>query len=163
MTAGHSRAVIPLLGGRAITQVGILVADLDAALAGHDGLGPRERWHIVERSPSPGRGRHHYRGEEAQFQSRLAFSPSTPEVELIQPLSGPSIYEEWLANHGHGMHHLGIAVDSLNDAIAEMGAAGYEVVQSGVGYGPGGSGGYAYFDTEAVLGYLVEAIEHPKG
>ena len=26
--------------------------------------------------------------------------------ELIQPLDGPSIYKEWLDEHGEGLHHV---------------------------------------------------------
>jgi methylmalonyl-CoA/ethylmalonyl-CoA epimerase len=117
----------------------------------------------VERSPSPGRGRYIYRGEPAVFAIRLAFSSTTPQLELIQPLAGPSIYDEWLASHSYGMHHLGVVVSSLTDAIAEMRAVGYEVIQSGAGYGPAGDGGHAYFDTADALGYLLEAIEPPRG
>jgi hypothetical protein len=76
-------------------------------------------------------------------------------------VSGPSIYAEWLATHGFGLHHLAVEVELLSDAIILMAQAGFAVLQSATGYGPGGTGGHAYFDTEPALGYLLEAIEPP--
>lgn len=43
-----------------------------------------------------------------------------------------------------------------------MRRAGYDVLQSGRGYGLDGDGGYAYFDTERDFEVIVEAIEVPK-
>ena len=60
---------------------------------------------------------------------------------------------------GRGLHHLGITVESVDATIAEMAAAGYPCLQQGYGFGADGSGGFAYFDTEAELGYLLEALE----
>ena len=92
----------------------------------------------------------------------IAISPTTPQIELVQPREGPSIYEEWLAQRGEGLHHLGFWVDSLTDAAAEFTASGYEAIQTGAGYGLDGDGGYSYFDTSAELGVILELIEVPK-
>jgi methylmalonyl-CoA/ethylmalonyl-CoA epimerase len=43
-----------------------------------------------------------------------------------------------------------------------MEAQGFAVLQSGRAYGVDGDGGYAYFETDAALGCLVEAIELPR-
>jgi hypothetical protein len=40
-----------------------------------------------------------------------------------------------------------------------MARAGFACLQHGYGFGADGSGGFAYFDTERELGYLVEALE----
>ncbi len=29
-------------------------------------------------------------------------------VELLQPENGPSIYKEWLDEHGEGLHHIAV-------------------------------------------------------
>ena len=63
---------------------------------------------------------------------------------------------------GEGLHHLGFWVDSLTEAAAEFTASGYEAIQTGAGYGLDGDGGYAYFDTSAELGVILELIEVPK-
>ena len=93
---------------------------------------------------------------------RLALRGSDPQLELLQPLDGPDILSEWLERHGEGLHHLGYEVRSLDETIAEMAHAGYECIQHGYGFGADGSGGFAYFETEHELGYLIEAIEPAK-
>jgi len=149
--------VAPPLSGRPF-QIGILVADVDAAVAKHEAiLGPQE-WIRVENGPENLHGLH-YRGEPADFWMRLALTGSDPQLELLQPLDGPSILAEWLERRGEGLHHVAVLVESLDDTIAAMADAGYACLQHGYGFGADGSGGFAYFDTEAALGYLVEALE----
>ena len=153
--------VAPPLSGRPF-QIGILVADVDAAIAKHEAiLGPQE-WIRVENSPDNLHGLH-YRGEPADYSMRLALTGSNPQLELLQPLDGPSILQEWLDSRGEGLHHVGFLVESLDATIAEMAAAGYPCLQHGYGFGADGSGGFAYFDTEAELGYLLEALEPATG
>jgi methylmalonyl-CoA/ethylmalonyl-CoA epimerase len=157
-----SSSSVPLLAERPIAQVGVLVEDLDRALAAHTRVAPREAWAIVEPGSEPRPGVHRYRGAPLSGQARIAFSPGVPQIELIQHLRGDSIYSEWLADHGFGLHHLAVDVEDLSDATQRMATAGFGVLQSGVGYGPGGSGGHAYFDTGNTLGYILEAIATGK-
>jgi hypothetical protein len=42
-----------------------------------------------------------------------------------------------------------------------MERGGFATLQAGFGFAPGGRGGFAYFDTTAALGYLLEAVELP--
>jgi len=101
------------------------------------------------------------RGKDASYSMRLAFAGEAPELELIEPVDGESLYSEWLAERGEGLHHLAVVVDSLDDAIAALEAAGYPNIQSGHGFAPNGKGGYAYFDTTHALGFILEAVELP--
>jgi len=96
------------------------------------------------------------------FRARLALNDSEPQFELIQPLSGPGAHQEWLDTHGPGFHHVGIIVDSVATTTAEMNAAGYDTVMAGEGFGADGDGAYAYFDTTADLGFVIEAVEPPR-
>jgi methylmalonyl-CoA/ethylmalonyl-CoA epimerase len=152
---------LEMLAGRSVGQVGILVRDLDQALdryASLWGLGP---WTGYEYGPDTV-PELTYRGEPGRYAMRIALTGSGPQVELIEPLRGPSIYDEWLGSRPEGVHHLGIYVDSIHDAIATMDAAGYSLLQSGAGYGLDGDGGYGYFDTERDFGLVLEAIEVPR-
>jgi methylmalonyl-CoA/ethylmalonyl-CoA epimerase len=154
--------VAPALFSRRPHQIGILVRDLEAAIAKHEALlGPQD-WIRVHNGPDNLHGLH-YRGEPADFSMVLALSGADPQLELLQPLDGPSVMQEWLDRRGEGLHHLGITVDSVDATIAEMEAAGYPCLQRGYGFGADGSGGFAYFDTEAELGYLLEALEPATG
>jgi hypothetical protein len=67
-----------------------------------------------------------------------------------------------LDQRGEGLHHLGYYVDDVDTEIARMAALGYPLLQSGRGFGVDGDGAYAYFDSEAGLGCIVEAILLPR-
>lgn len=52
-------------------------------------------------------------------------------VELIQPLKGDSIYQEFLEEKGEGLHHLAFMVDDVDAEIADMEKKGFRVIQTG--------------------------------
>lgn len=150
-----------LFFGRSVGQIGIIVRDLKTSaqrLSNLWGLGP---WRCLTYGPNI-LAEQWYRGQESEFSVLIALNRSAPQVELLQPLSGPSIYEEWLGEHGEGLHHLAMFVESLDEAIESMGRAGYAPIQIGRGMGADGDGGFAYFDTEADFRVVLEAVEPPK-
>ncbi len=103
-----------------------------------------------------------YRGQPADFSMRVAFAQfGAIQFELIQPLTGPTIYDELLERSGEGIHHFGVWVPNLDRAVSEARTAGFEVIQSGRGYGVHGDGGFAYLDTDRALGAIYELIEVP--
>ncbi|ADB50696.1 conserved hypothetical protein [Conexibacter woesei DSM 14684] len=141
-------------------QIGIVVHDLDRALARYEralGGGPWRIWTYGPRNVP----RLTYRGADAAFEMRVALSSSVPQIELIEAISGPSIYTEWLDRHGEGLHHLGMFEEDVDGGIARMAAQGFDLMQSGRGYGRDGDGGFLYFDTAAELGVILELIEVP--
>jgi methylmalonyl-CoA/ethylmalonyl-CoA epimerase len=152
---------IETLAGRPVGQVGILVRDLERALERYStlwGLGP---WtgYVYGPATVPTLT---YRGQPGQYSMRIALAGQAPQVELMEPLEGPSIYHEWLESRPEGLHHVAVYVDSLQPAIDSMAAAGYDLLQSGSGYGLDGDGGYAYFETERDFGIILEALEVPR-
>jgi hypothetical protein len=154
---------IPLLAETAGKpgQLGIVVRSMEDALAswgaeGHFAPG----WRLWTYSPNTVEELI-YRGQPGRFSMRIALGGTAPQVELIEPIDGPSIYHEWLQQHGPGLHHIGFYVSDLRASIARMVARGFPLAQSGVGTGRDGTGGFAYFDTVEVLGYFVEAIVVP--
>lgn len=144
-----------------VFQVGFLVTDFDEALGLYAALWGVDEWRCFTYGPETV-PQLSYRGRPARYSMRVALAGTAPQLELIAPLTGPSIYEEWLTKRGPGLHHVAFNVASLSDAITAMSEAGYEVIQSGTGYGLDGDGGYAYFDTEPRLGVVVEALEVPQ-
>jgi methylmalonyl-CoA/ethylmalonyl-CoA epimerase len=145
-----------------IDQVGLVVRDLGDAMRRYWqmlGIGP---WVVYTYSYPLVRDMT-YRGRPATYSMRLALTQlDNLMIELIQPLSCESIYTEHLRTKGEGLHHVGIFVESLDQGIAEATQHGYEVLQSGRGYGKHGDGGYAYLDTEGTLGVILELIELPQ-
>ena len=107
-----------------------------------------------------GEGRE-YRGKPAEWTLRLVLNSRSPQYELIEPLAGPSIQADWLAERGEGFHHVAYVVDSVAAVTAEMEAAGHPVVARIHSFGVAGDGAAAYYDTADALGFLVEAVEPP--
>jgi catechol 2,3-dioxygenase-like lactoylglutathione lyase family enzyme len=71
-----------------------------------------------------------YRGDPADFVADISLSyAGDTQLELIAPVSGESIYTEFLDSAGPGLHHVCIEADDVERAVAERGA---EVVQRGV-------------------------------
>jgi hypothetical protein len=108
-----------------------------------------------------GEGRE-YRGQPADWTLKLALNDRNPQYELIEPLEGPSIHAEWLAERGEGFQHVAYVVDSVATVSEEMQAAGYPVVARIHSFGSAGDGVAAYYDTAGALGFLVEAVEPPR-
>ena len=71
-----------------------------------------------------------YRGEPADFVADISLSyAGDTQLELIAPVSGRSIYTDFLDTSGPGLHHICVEVDDVDAALAQRGA---EAVQRGV-------------------------------
>jgi hypothetical protein len=149
-----------LPNGATIRQICLVVRDLDRAMAQWSalGIGP---WRVHDLGPN-WVSEMTFRGQPQHTAVKYAAADSGPlNVELIEPGEEPNVYTDHLEAHGEGLHHLGYFVDDIQVAIEEMQRLGYDVVQSGRGLGIDGDGTYAYFDTVASLGCMLEAIELP--
>jgi methylmalonyl-CoA/ethylmalonyl-CoA epimerase len=143
-----------------VHQIGIVVASCDEAVARYTALFGYPEWRRSTFGPDDV-DRMTLRGSDAVYSMRLAFAGNAPELELIEPAGGDSLYSEWLAERGEGLHHLAVVVDSLDETIETMERAGFPNIQSGHGFAPEGKGGYAYFDTVGAVGFILEAVEMP--
>ncbi len=143
-----------------IDQVGIVVRDLDTALERFSETIESAPWRVYTYGPELLTAQE-YRGRPTAFEMRIALSSTTPQIELIEPVRGPSLYHDWLATGGEGQHHVGTFVPDLDAGIAAMAQQGYRVVQAARGYGLDGDGGFAYLDTQDRLGVILELIEVP--
>jgi methylmalonyl-CoA/ethylmalonyl-CoA epimerase len=140
---------------RGLFQIAIVVRDLDAAMKTFmDVLGAGE-FRMLDSTT-----RKVYRGRPIDPVHRIAaadFGPVT--VELIQPVSGESLFTEFLAKHGEGVHHLGFMLASNDDyerALTHLAEAGFPSAQSG----RKADLSYDYVDTEPALGTYVELVWH---
>jgi hypothetical protein len=151
-----------MLANRTINQVALVVEDLDAAVRRYwerFGIGP---WRIYTYQ-APLLKQMTYRGRPHDYRMRLALAQmGDVMIELIQPLSDENVYTEHLRRKGPGLHHVGIVVPSVDEAVADAERSGFRVLQGGRGHGLRGDGAFAYMDTEDVLGMIVEFIEFPK-
>lgn len=79
-------------------------------------------------------------------------------VELIQPLKGRSIYDEFLEEKGEGLHHLAFMVDDFDAEVADMEKRGFRVIQTGAM--PNTK--WAYLEAEGPGGMLIELCQAHK-
>ena len=97
----------------ATMQVASIVRDLETAMKRHwevFGIGP---WDIWEFNPAIVHD-YIYRGKPATHTCLIACAWSgDTQVELIQPISGYSIYDEHLARRGEGWIHISSATPRL--------------------------------------------------
>lgn len=152
--------MLPFLSQSHIVQIGIVVPDLEKGLEQWSaalGLGPWIGYRFTPDSVQD----FTYRGRPADYSIDIAMTSSGPQVELVQVHGDTSLYHEWTDVHGYGIQHLGIRVEEMGPVKEEMLAAGYELVQSGHGYGAAGDGEFAYFDTVADFGTMFELIQVP--
>jgi hypothetical protein len=142
-------------------QIALVVYDLDAAVRAWSaelGIGP---WTAYRYAP-PSLKEMRYRGEDVEFSLRHALAwQGDVQFELVQPLDGPSIFADHLAEHGEGLQHVGKYVSDHPAAVAEALAAGFVPLQSARGFGAEGDGAFAYFQPPGVA-LVVELIEAPR-
>ena len=102
-----------------------------------------------------------HRGEPATFDQKLGWHRhGTITWEWIEPLRGPTVYQEFLAKHGEGLHHFAFDVPDMDAAIAAWEKLGAKVIQSGGwgGKGKPGSGRFAYAETDSPGGVTIELL-----
>jgi methylmalonyl-CoA/ethylmalonyl-CoA epimerase len=147
----------PIMDGLAITQIGVVVRDIREALRRYHetlGWGP---WNVYELTPP----RHHHttlRGEPVDYSMIIAETHAAGPVdfELIQPLDGPSIYKEWLDEHGEGVHHVACMRKGVDaqQLLADFEAQGIRRLMGGR---IEDTIEYFYLDTEQRLKVILES------
>jgi catechol 2,3-dioxygenase-like lactoylglutathione lyase family enzyme len=142
-------------------QFALVVEDLDESVKSwheHFGIGPWTAWRL---GPAILQAMT-YHGEPATFEFRHALAwQGEVQFELVQPLSGPSIFADHLRAHGPGLHHVGKYVADHPAAVRAVLADGFTPIQSARGFGAEGDGAFAYFEPPG-RGLMVELIEAPK-
>jgi catechol 2,3-dioxygenase-like lactoylglutathione lyase family enzyme len=102
-----------------------------------------------------------YHDQPGQFDALLGWQRHGAVVyEWIQPLKGPTVYNDQLDAHGEGLHHIAFNVPDLDAASAEWTRKGYPFVQGGA-WGERdkpGYGRFAYQNTQTLGGTDVELL-----
>ncbi len=144
-----------------IDQVCVVVRDLQAAMKRYwetMGIGP---WKVRTSAAPPYVS--WYRGRPHTYSARLAMAQAgSITLELVQPLEGESLYHDFLAERGEGVHHFGVYVTDLDEAIAPYLEMGVEIIQRADGTGLKRDGRFVYLDTERVFGTVLEVIQPPS-
>ncbi|MHB0856873.1 MAG: VOC family protein [Anaerolineae bacterium] len=148
---------------RNVAQIGVVVRDLERTtelLSAIFGIGPFRK--IVY--PPAGRDdmQRRYFGQEGDFCYVEAFADlGNVELEIIQPISGKSIWSDFLAAHGEGIHHIRFNVDDMQAVTDYLASHDICVGMSGNGLRPGTQ--WANFDCEGKIGFTIEIMKALAG
>ncbi|MBW2712887.1 MAG: VOC family protein [Deltaproteobacteria bacterium] len=104
-----------------IDQVGFLVKDMEKAIAYYGAL--FGEFQVSEHELKEAI----FRGKTCDCKLSMAIAMSGPlEIELIQPLGGDNPYDEFLEEHGEGLHHLRFPIENLEETLKALAAEGIE-------------------------------------
>lgn len=142
-----------------IGQVAIVVKDLQMVAENYWnilGIGP---WDIYSWE-APLVYDRKYHGKPAWARETIAVAQvGGVELELCQPIAGNSIYQDFLTEHGEGLHHLSFLVDDADRTAEILAKEGFPSLQSAHFGPPGHKGAYHYIDMKP-LGVIWEPIHY---
>ena len=157
MSASDASPIIAPPTPMKITQIAVVVRDIEAALKTYTqtlGWGP---WSVFDYKP-PLLHNTRVKGEPVEF--RMIGAEASVDglgFELIQPVSGPSIYQEFLDTHGEGVQHIACMKHSVEDSALmreHWRANGAGELMSGR---IGESIEFYYLDTAPMLKFVLES------
>lgn len=143
-----------------VVEICIVTHDHQRVMAGlvQLGIGP---WRVYTFTPE-NTSSQTYKGQSSAFSLKICFAPlGSITCEIIQPLSGPNIFSDFLHDHGEGVHHVAYDCNDIPfaDRLAEFAKKGFgPPVQSGSWMG---KNHFAFFNTEAVTTTCFETISFP--
>ena len=144
------------LGTTIVTQVGIIVADIDTKA---------KNWADLLGVPVPEIqltgtvevAQTEYKGQSTPARAKLAFFHlGQVDLELIEPMYSPSTWKDQLDQHGDSLHHIAFVINGMQETVAYLGDKDIPLVQRGEYTG----GRYAYVDGTAQLGAILELLEN---
>lgn len=147
-----------LLGNNVITQIGILVNDIEKvsqAYADFFGVAKPE----AMLTDALDKAQTTFTGAPSEARAKLAFfDMGSLQLELIEPDQHPSTWRNHLNEHGEGPHHIAFFIEGMKEKITLLESQGFPLQQKGEYTG----GRYAYMDTFKELKVLVELLENDK-
>lgn len=148
-----------VINRKKVTQIGILVWDLDKAAAAwkkYLGVEP----YIGETADYQVTGAT-YKGEACYGRIKQAmFDLDNIQIELIAPIGDePSIWHDYLEEHGEGIHHIAFSSDDTDAAVQELEQDGKPVIQYGTWPAEPRDGRYTYLDAQDDLKVILEILD----
>jgi hypothetical protein len=139
--------------GMSIRQIGIVVRDAARTARRYSeifGVGP---WVFLDIHPTDVILHDKPLAEECCIRLALA-NLGKIQLELLQPVYGPSTHMEFLEKHGEGVHHVSLGLAEAHDEIVSAARkAGVGIEMQGV---LGGAVTFTYLATQQQLGTILE-------
>lgn len=146
------------IGTDVITQVGIIVKDIEATSKRISEVLGLPEPEIIQ-TPGYDVAETTYKGEPSEATAKLAFFDlGQVQIELIEPDEKPSVWRDYLDEKGEGAQHLAVNIKDTKAVTEYLASLGIPVVQQGLF--ADGSGMYTYVDSVELLGTTLELLEN---
>jgi hypothetical protein len=150
-----------------VTHIGVITRDIDRTIKQYEamGAGPFKKFQLTDEGFEQKR-RWNYDIDTSDHIYAIAYGQLSGGfgVEIFQLLECPNpeknIANQYLETKGEGIWHLGHDVENMEEAIAWMKNAGYDVI-GGAEYMDGTL--MCYFGTTEDLGYVIQLHQVVKG
>lgn len=144
------------LKDKKIIQIGIVVKDAAKAAKEYArlfGMGP---WVFYDLEPAD-IILHGKQADPARTVVRAALCDlNGMQIELLQPLCGPSTHMEFFERQGEGVHHISFgAIDDADRFVSTLQNRGSEIEMQGT---LGGANTFIYMDTKKDFGTILEVV-----
>ena len=153
----NSEGLKDTLGLPAISQIGVIVKDVERAARYYSSIFGINPFTIYEWSPD----RHWDNEVPSHLRLRMGKAIwGDIELELIQPLEGSSDHRIFLETHGEGLHHLGFNVPNYDELFQKFVERGFKPLMRAESYVETYKGHLkaCCFDTRDIGGVLFEII-----
>ncbi len=146
-----------LLGSNTVTQVGLIVRNIEKTLDEYVKVfGLTERPQVSLTDPLEA-AHTNFRGQSTEARAKLAFIPmGQVTIELIEPVGRPSTWGEFLDTRGEGVHHIAFQIKDTGKVVALLQGQGLPLDQQGDYTG----GMYTYINSAPQLGVVLELLEN---
>jgi catechol 2,3-dioxygenase-like lactoylglutathione lyase family enzyme len=142
-------------GSHIVAQVGIIVQDIERTGERYCQIFGVPKPPVII-TDTPDKARTSYRGGPTDARAKLMFfDMGQVQIELIEPIGGPSIWQEHLDKYGESVHHIAFWVKDSQGVLHFL--AEHGVTEAQHGYFEGGM--YRYVDSAPQLGVMLELLE----
>jgi len=140
-----------------IVQIGVVVENVDAAVAKYRELLDLHDWHINYVDTGSGKGSNFRKGNAPIVaKAKIAWiHVGNVELEIIEPQDEESVYSRFLRDKGPGIHHVMFATPDYEHCAERMAANNIAVL----GSGELRHTRFQMFDTQVSLGLICEIAE----
>ena len=147
-------------------QIGVICKDLETTLKNFEEILGIKDFRIASFPPEGHENvTRMYHGKKENFEAKFCFFElGNIELEIIQPLKGQTVWNDYLdkLDNGLGLHHIKFAVDHTEDAVDYFESKGIKRVTYGEGVGPNSGRIWSFFDTFEKLGFDIETLNMIK-
>lgn len=138
-----------------VTQIGIVVRDIESVIDAYCRAFGLERPTVIE-TAGPDETHATFEGQPTEARAKLAFfHMGQVDIELIEPIGGPSTWRTFLEEKGEGVHHIAFVTPDARAVSRSLSDQGIPVEQRGDFVG----GNYTYLNSADPLKVRLELLE----